>query len=148
MIPEELHKIAETEREAQQFTPWRKVLMISGTRPGTQPLNLQGIWNDMMIPPWASQYTININTEMNYWPVETCNLAECAEPLLAMVKDLSETGARTAKTMYGAGGWVLHQNTDIAHNHLDGHHKYCRCYLLRETGRVLSGLHNRLPHLS
>jgi alpha-L-fucosidase 2 len=66
-----------------------------------------------MTPPWGGKYTININTEMNYWPAEPCNLAECVEPLIAMVKDLSETGARTAKTMYGARGWVTHHNTDL-----------------------------------
>ena len=66
-----------------------------------------------MNPPWQSKYTININTEMNYWPAEPTNLGECVEPLIAMVKDLTETGARTAKTMYGARGWVLHHNTDL-----------------------------------
>ncbi len=66
-----------------------------------------------MNPPWGGKYTININTEMNYWPAEPCNLAECVEPLIGMVKDLSVTGARTAKTMYGARGWVTHHNTDL-----------------------------------
>ena len=66
-----------------------------------------------MNPPWQSKYTININTEMNYWPAEPCNLGECVEPLIAMVKDLSQTGARTAQEMYGAGGWVAHHNTDL-----------------------------------
>jgi alpha-L-fucosidase 2 len=66
-----------------------------------------------MNPPWQSKYTININTEMNYWPAESCNLGECTEPLIAMVKDLSQTGARTAREMYGAGGWVAHHNTDL-----------------------------------
>jgi alpha-L-fucosidase 2 len=82
-------------------------------RPGTQPANLQGIWNESMSPPWDSKYTININTEMNYWPAEPTNLAECAEPLVAMVQELAETGARTAKVHWGAGGWVTHHNTDL-----------------------------------
>ena len=66
-----------------------------------------------MNPPWQSKYTININTEMNYWPAESCNLGECVEPLISMVKELSLTGARTAREMYGAGGWVAHHNTDL-----------------------------------
>jgi alpha-L-fucosidase 2 len=66
-----------------------------------------------MNPPWGCKYTININTEMNYWPAESCNLAECVEPLIAMMKDLSQTGARTAREMYGAHGWVAHHNTDL-----------------------------------
>lgn len=90
-----------------------RYLLISSSRPGGQPANLQGLWNDSMSPPWQSKYTININTEMNYWPAEECNLGECVEPLISMVKDLSVTGARTAKEMYGAGGWVAHHNTDL-----------------------------------
>ena len=87
--------------------------MISSSRPGGQPANLQGLWNDSPSPPWGGKYTININTEMNYWSAETGNLAECVEPLIAMVKDLSETGARTAKSQYNARGWVAHHNTDL-----------------------------------
>ena len=79
----------------------------------SQPANLQGIWNDSMSPPWGSKYTININTEMNYWPALSTNLAETMEPLTAMVTDLSVTGARTAREMYGARGWVAHHNTDL-----------------------------------
>jgi alpha-L-fucosidase 2 len=90
-----------------------RYLLICSSRPGTQPANLQGIWNESMNPPWSSKYTININTEMNYWPAEPTNLAECAEPLIAMVMELTETGARTAKVQWGAGGWVCHHNTDI-----------------------------------
>ena len=90
-----------------------RYLLISSSRPGDQPANLQGIWNDHLNPPWGSKYTININTEMNYWPSEITNLAECAEPLFAMVKDLSETGARLAREHYGARGWVAHHNTDL-----------------------------------
>jgi len=90
-----------------------RYLLISSSRPGCQPANLQGIWNENMSPPWQSKYTININTEMNYWPAEPTNLGECVEPLVAMVMDLTDTGARTAKTMYNAGGWVTHHNTDL-----------------------------------
>jgi alpha-L-fucosidase 2 len=90
-----------------------RYLLISSSRPGCQPANLQGLWNDSMNPPWGSKYTININTEMNYWPAESCNLAECIEPLMAMTMDLTETGARTARVHYGARGWVAHHNTDL-----------------------------------
>jgi alpha-L-fucosidase 2 len=98
---------------AALYFQFGRYLLISGSRPGSQPAALQGIWNDSMSPPWGGKYTININTEMNYWPAETCNLAECVEPLVAMVRDLSETGARTAKNMYGARGWMVHHNTDL-----------------------------------
>lgn len=90
-----------------------RYLLISSSQPGGQPANLQGIWNDKMGPPWGSKYTININTEMNYWPSEITNLPEMHEPLIAMVKDLSQTGRETAKVMYGARGWVAHHNTDL-----------------------------------
>ncbi|WP_442484572.1 glycoside hydrolase family 95 protein [Aeoliella sp. SH292] len=90
-----------------------RYLLISCSRPGSQPATLQGIWNASTNPPWQSKYTININTEMNYWPAESGNLAECVEPLIAMVEDLSVTGGRTAKEMYGARGWVTHHNTDL-----------------------------------
>jgi len=98
---------------ATLYFQYARYLLISSSRPGTQPAGLQGIWNDSMSPPWGGKYTININTEMNYWPAEACNLAECVEPLVGMVKDLSETGARTAANMYGARGWVTHHNTDL-----------------------------------
>lgn len=98
---------------ATLYFQFGRYLLISSSRPGSQPANLQGIWNDSMNPPWQSKYTININTEMNYWPAESCNLGECVEPLIAMVKDLSKTGARTAEEMYGAHGWVAHHNTDL-----------------------------------
>src|SRR5579863_6956966 len=98
---------------AALYFQFGRYLLISSSRPGGQPANLQGLWNQSDSPPWESKYTININTEMNYWPSETCNLADCVEPLIAMVKDLSVTGARTAKEMYGAGGWVAHHNTDL-----------------------------------
>ena len=90
-----------------------RYLLISCSQPGGQPANLQGIWNDQINPAWDSKYTININTEMNYWPAETTNLTEMSEPLVQMVKELSETGKQTAKIMYGADGWVAHHNTDI-----------------------------------
>jgi alpha-L-fucosidase 2 len=90
-----------------------RYLLISSSRPGGQPANLQGLWNDSMTPPWGGKYTININTEMNYWPAESCNLAECVDPLVSMVMDLTETGARTAEVQWGARGWVTHHNTDL-----------------------------------
>ena len=90
-----------------------RYLLISSSQPGGQPANLQGIWNDKMSPPWDSKYTININTEMNYWPAEPDNLTEMHEPLIQMVKELSQTGRETAKIMYGANGWVAHHNTDL-----------------------------------
>lgn len=90
-----------------------RYLLISSSRPGGQPANLQGIWNYQLNPSWDSKYTININTEMNYWPSEITNLSEMNEPLVQMVRELSETGRQTAKDMYGAQGWVTHHNTDI-----------------------------------
>lgn len=90
-----------------------RYVLITSSRPGTQPANLQGIWNDNMNPPWDSKYTTNINTEMNYWPVESANLSEMAEPLVKMVEEVTDQGSQVAKEHYGAGGWVLHQNTDI-----------------------------------
>ena len=90
-----------------------RYLLISSSQPGGQPANLQGVWNDKMNAPWDSKYTININAEMNYWPALVGNLAETQQPLFTMIKDLSETGAETAKTMYGCKGWVAHHNTDL-----------------------------------
>lgn len=98
---------------ATLYFQFGRYLLISCSRPGTQPANLQGLWNDLMKPPWESKYTININTEMNYWPAETTNLAECVEPLVAMVFDLAESGARTARVHWNARGWVTHHNTDL-----------------------------------
>jgi alpha-L-fucosidase 2 len=98
---------------AALYYQFGRYLLISSSRPGGQPANLQGIWNESLNPPWQSKYTININTEMNYWPAESGNLAECVEPLIAMVNDLTVTGARTAREMYGARGWVVHHNTDL-----------------------------------
>ena len=90
-----------------------RYLLISSSQPGNQPANLQGIWNDKLSPPWDSKYTININTEMNYWPSEITNLAEMGEPLFSMIEDLSETGMEAAQKMYNSRGWVVHHNTDI-----------------------------------
>jgi alpha-L-fucosidase 2 len=90
-----------------------RYLLISSSQPGGQPANLQGVWNDKMNAPWDSKYTININAEMNYWPSLVGNLAETQQPLFSMIKDLSQTGAETAKTMYGCKGWVAHHNTDL-----------------------------------
>jgi alpha-L-fucosidase 2 len=90
-----------------------RYLLISSSRPDGQPANLQGIWNDQLYPPWDSKYTVNINTEMNYWPSEITNLSEMNGPLIQMIRELSQTGKQTAKAMYGAKGWVLHHNTDI-----------------------------------
>ncbi|MFD9701177.1 glycoside hydrolase N-terminal domain-containing protein [Lentzea sp. NPDC059081] len=89
-----------------------RYLLISSSRPGTQPANLQGIWNDQMAPSWDSKYTINANLPMNYWPADTTNLGECLQPVFRMVDDLTITGARTAQVQYGARGWVTHHNTD------------------------------------
>ena len=92
-----------------------RYLLISSSQPGTQPANLQGIWNPnaRQYPAWDSKYTSNINVEMNYWPAEVANLSECHNPFIEMVKDVSVTGAETAEKMYGARGWTLHHNTDI-----------------------------------
>jgi alpha-L-fucosidase 2 len=98
---------------AALYFQYGRYLLISSSRPGCQPANLQGIWNDRVQPPWESKWTININTEMNYWPAEPTQLGECVQPLVAMVRDLATTGARTARVMYGARGWVVHNNTDL-----------------------------------
>jgi len=98
---------------AALYYQYGRYLLIACSRPGGQPANLQGIWNDKTNAPWGGKYTININTEMNYWPAEPTSLPELVEPLVALVRDLSETGARTAKAMYGARGWVAHHNTDL-----------------------------------
>ncbi|BDI33638.1 alpha/beta hydrolase [Capsulimonas corticalis] len=89
-----------------------RYLLISCSRPGNQPATLQGLWNHEMNPPWDSKYTININTEMNYWPAAPANLIECYEPLFDMIGEISVTGRHTAKTQYNANGWVTHHNTD------------------------------------
>jgi alpha-L-fucosidase 2 len=90
-----------------------RYLLISSSRPGTQPANLQGIWSYQVQPPWSSNWTANINIQMNYWPAETCNLSDCTEPLLTLIEGLSRTGARAAQETYGLPGWVTHHNIDI-----------------------------------
>ena len=90
-----------------------RYLLISSSQPGGQPANLQGIWNNQLMAPWDGKYTVNINTEMNYWPAEVTNLSETHQPLIQMVKELSKSGQGTARTLYGCDGWVLHHNTDI-----------------------------------
>jgi len=90
-----------------------RYILVSSSREGSEPANLQGRWDESLLPNWGSKYTVNINTEMNYWPVEVTNLSECHMPLFSMIKDLSESGAKTAKTYYNAGGWVVHHNTDL-----------------------------------
>ncbi|HVN47446.1 MAG TPA: glycoside hydrolase family 95 protein [Bacteroidota bacterium] len=95
------------------YFQYGRYLLISSSQPGGQPATLQGIWNDKLYPPWDSKYTININAEMNYWPVEKTNMPELYEPFLTMVQEMSVTGQETARTMYGARGWMAHHNTDI-----------------------------------
>lgn len=103
----------EEQVQMKNYFDFGRYLMICGSRPGSMPLNLQGIWNDQMKPSWDSKYTVNINTEMNYWPAESCNLSECQEPLFDLLRRAMERGRRTAKEMYGCRGFVIHHNTDI-----------------------------------
>lgn len=112
---ERIKRFAETNDPALAalYFQFGRYLLISSSRPGGQAANLQGLWNDLIQPPWGSKYTININTEMHYWPVNNTNLGECVEPLMALVQDLQVSGAKTAKTMYNARGWVTHHNTDL-----------------------------------
>lgn len=98
---------------AELFFQYGRYLLIASSRPGSQPANLQGIWNESKRPPWESKYTININTEMNYWPAEMTNLAECHQPLFDALRDLSQSGANVAKEHYGTRGWVVHHNFDL-----------------------------------
>lgn len=124
-LPSDGNKSLETPDRIHQFNgskdlgmvtlmfQYGRYLLISSSQPGGQPANLQGIWNNSTQAPWDSKYTININAEMNYWPAEVTNLSEMHEPLFSMVKDLSVTGAQTARDMYKSGGWVAHHNTDI-----------------------------------
>jgi alpha-L-fucosidase 2 len=95
------------------YFQYGRYLLISSSRPGTQPANLQGIWNYQVQPPWSSNWTANINVQMNYWAAQTCNLSDCTEPLSALIEDLSHTGARAARETYGLPGWVTHHNVDI-----------------------------------
>ena len=98
---------------AALYFQYGRYLLIASSRPGTQPANLQGIWNDQIRPPWSSNWTANINTQMNYWPAETCNLSECHQPLFDLIEGLSRNGAKTAQINYGCGGWVSHHNVDL-----------------------------------
>lgn len=95
------------------YFAFARYLTVSASREGTQAMNLQGIWNNRIDPPWNSNYTININTEMNYWPTEVLNLTECTEPLIRLIKELAKSGRRAAIEYYGAPGWVSHHNTDL-----------------------------------
>jgi len=96
-----------------QYFQLGRYLLISSSRPGSMPANLQGIWSDSIVPAWDSKYTININTEMNYWPAEVCNLAECHTPLFDLIDAMRPTGRRTAEIHYGCRGFVAHHNTDL-----------------------------------
>ncbi len=98
---------------APLYFQYGRYLLISSSRAGGQPANLQGIWNELLDPPWESKWTTNINLEMNYWPAEVTNLSECTAPLFDLIDGLVVSGARTARTQYNAGGWVLHHNTDL-----------------------------------
>ena len=95
------------------YQQYGRYLLIASSRPGTRPANLQGIWNDLLLPPWGSKYTTNINAEMNYWPAELLNLSPMHEPLFGMISELAQSGKTTAKEYYNAPGWVLHHNTDL-----------------------------------
>lgn len=97
---------------AALYFQYGRYLLISCSQPGGQAATLQGLWNESLSPPWGSKYTININTQMNYWPAHSTNLAECIAPLVQMIREMAQTGARTARDMYGARGWVAHHNTD------------------------------------
>jgi len=98
---------------AALYFNYGRYLLISSSRVGGQPANLQGLWNQELNPPWESKWTVNINCEMNYWPAELCNLTECTPPLFDMIDDLAVSGGRTAKEQYGCGGWVVNHNTDL-----------------------------------
>jgi alpha-L-fucosidase 2 len=95
------------------YFQYGRYLLISSSRAGGQPANLQGIWNELLDPPWESKWTLNINCEMNYWPAEVANLSECTGPLFDMIDDLVVSGSRTAREQYDCRGWVVHHNTDI-----------------------------------
>ncbi|MDY7221501.1 glycoside hydrolase family 95 protein [Halalkalibacterium halodurans] len=113
---ERLERIRQGEGDpglAALYFQYGRYLLIACSRPGTQAANLQGIWNKEVRPPWRSNYTVNINTEMNYWPAETCNLEECHEPLFDLIEGISVSGRRTAETHYGCRGWTAHHNVDL-----------------------------------
>ncbi|WIV17390.1 glycoside hydrolase family 95 protein [Paenibacillus polygoni] len=100
-------------RLIELYFQYGRYLLISSSRPGSLPANLQGVWNEHFTPPWDSKYTININTQMNYWPAEMCNLAECHDPLFDLIEKMRPNGRVTARQMYGCGGFVAHHNTDL-----------------------------------
>ncbi|GKX67840.1 glycoside hydrolase family 95 protein [Inconstantimicrobium mannanitabidum] len=113
---ERLKRVIEGEQDLALVTlyfQYGRYLLISSSRKGTQPANLQGIWNEDLRPAWSSNYTTNINVEMNYWPAEVCNLSQCHEPLFRMLKELSITGAKTAKIQFGCDGWTVNHNVDL-----------------------------------
>ena len=115
-IDERLNRVKnglEDHKLIELYFQFGRYLLISSSRPGTLPANLQGIWNDQMRPPWDSKFTININAQMNYWPAEVCNLSECHEPLFDLIERMRVNGRHTAKVMYGCKGFVAHHNTDI-----------------------------------
>ena len=95
------------------YFQYGRYLLICSSRPGTQPANLQGVWNQEMRPPWSSNWTANINVQMNYWPAESCHLSECHGPMFDLIQGLSQTGHETARVNYGLGGWVSHHNVDL-----------------------------------
>nr|WP_246079706.1 glycoside hydrolase family 95 protein [Paenibacillus piri] len=113
---ERLRRVREGEKDqglVALYFQYGRYLLIACSRPGSLPANLQGIWNEQMRPPWDSKYTININTQMNYWHAETCNLQECHQPLFELIERMREPGRVTAQKMYGCRGFVAHHNTDI-----------------------------------
>ena len=114
-VPERLATFKESKNPylAALYFAFGRYLLIASSQPGAQPPTLQGIWNEWNVPPWQSSYTININLQMNYWPVDVANLSPLAEPLLAALEELSVSGARTAKDLYGARGWCSHHHMDI-----------------------------------
>ncbi len=107
------HGLADDPALVSLYFQYGRYLLIASSRPGSQPANLQGVWNDELNPPWESKFTTNINFQMNYWPAELTNLSECHVPLFDLVDDLVVSGRRSAKAYYGASGWVVHHNTDI-----------------------------------
>ena len=114
-VPERLKTYAATgdAHLVELYFAFNRYLLICSSQPGTQPPTLQGVWNEWLDPPWMSSYTVNINLEMNYWPVDTANLGELIDPLVRLLEEASVSGARTAREMYGARGWVMHHQTDI-----------------------------------
>ena len=114
-VPERLATFRETKDPylAALYFAFGRYLLIASSQPGTQPPTLQGIWNEWLQPPWMSSYTVNINLEMNYWPAEVTNLSDLVEPLLRALEESAVSGARTAREMYGARGWVMHHHMDI-----------------------------------